>query len=132
MPRQPFRIGGDLVDDAVPVRERKQLAELLGRIIVALQKDLLNLTRSKVALSAANFVDNETPAGTGDPKVFTLTKAPDPPGSLKLFLRYSGGGAYLYMRQGEQYTLLGNRITYTFTPPTGFKHVAHYLVSSAS
>jgi hypothetical protein len=68
------------------------------------------------------FVDAETPAGTinGTNAQFTLTQAPLPASSLAL---YRNG---LMMRQGGDYTLSGQTITFIGVPQPGDILVAYY------
>jgi len=62
-----------------------------------------------------HFVDDETPSGTvnGTNKIFTITKTPNPTGSLKVYVngqRMKAGG--------EDYTLSARTITFVTAPPT--------------
>lgn len=125
-----FRIGGEMVADETPNDKRKQLAELLGKWVRAVSERLDSLTGGTVALTAANFVWNETPTATVNPRVFTLADVPEPPESLQLFMRFSAGGGWLALKYGEHYTLAEGTFTYDSTPATGFKHYAHYMVAS--
>jgi len=63
---------------------------------------------SSGAAAAIGFVDSETPLGTvdGANATFTLGAAPNPAGSLKLFRNG------LLQKQGLDYTLTGNTITF--------------------
>lgn len=82
-------------------------------------------------LVSGSFVDNETPAGLidGANLAYTLASAPNPSSSLQLFvcLDLTVGG-YTFVRQGGDYTLAGNIITYGSALPTGAGHVAFYRV----
>ena len=66
---------------------------------------------SKIAMEG-KFVDDETPSGlvNGTNKVFTIAKAPNPTGSLKV---YKDGQRMIVT---EDYTLSGNTITFTTAP----------------
>lgn len=74
--------------------------------------------------SAVNFADDITPTGVidGTNATFTLPSAPNPAGSLKLYLNS------LYMTEGAglDYTLSGTTITYTIPPPVDSVHSAFY------
>ena len=75
--------------------------------------------------AASNFVDALVPSGTinGTNPVFTLTSAPNPASSLKL---YKNG---LLLSQNADYTLSGSTITFasaTTTPQTGDALSASY------
>lgn len=61
----------------------------------------------------SSFVDNETPAGAinGANAEFSLVSAPDPAGSLQVFLN-----GMLQTAGGEDYTLSGNIITFGVAP----------------
>lgn len=61
-------------------------------------------------------VSNETPTGTinGSNAIFTLANSPSPAGSLKVFLN----GAF-QTAAGEDYTLVGDTITFVNAPLTG-------------
>lgn len=71
-----------------------------------------------------SFVDEEVPAGTvnGSNAVFTLANVPTPASSLHLFLNG------VRLRQGTDYTLTGQAITYVAAqiPQTGDTHHADY------
>jgi len=62
-----------------------------------------------------HFFDNETPTGTvnGTNKAFTLTKAPNPSASLKVYVNQ--GRMYLTI----DYTFSSQTITFNTAPPTG-------------
>jgi hypothetical protein len=53
-------------------------------------------------------INGITPQPTGDPRIFTLPSAPNPPESLMLFRN----GILQYL--GLQFELTGARITYSF------------------
>jgi len=61
-----------------------------------------------------HFIDDETPTGTinGVTTAFTISKAPNPVGSLKVYLNGQR------MRVTEDYTFSGRTITFTTAPPT--------------
>lgn len=75
-------------------------------------------------LSSANFVDNETPAGTinGSNTAFTLAFTPSPLASLQLFYN----GQLQDVGVGNDFTISGNAITMLFAPSTGSKLRAWY------
>ena len=77
--------------------------------------------------SASTFVDAETPSGVmnGVNTAFTLTVAPNPAGSLHLFL----GG--LLLEAGVDFTLSGTSLTMLAgaIPDAGDKFVAYYRIS---
>ncbi len=62
-----------------------------------------------------HIIDDETPTGTvnSSNKIFTVAKAPNPTGSLKVFVNG------MRMKITEDYTLSGITITFTTAPPTG-------------
>lgn len=70
--------------------------------------------------SGTTYVDGETPGGTinGINTVFTLANAPSPASSAIGFVRQGGGGAFLPMVYGVDFTLSGATITATMAPIT--------------
>ena len=70
--------------------------------------------------SFATFVDWETPSGTidGANTTFTLAQAPNPAASAVGYVRQGGGGAFLPMAYGVDFTLSGVTITATEAPST--------------
>lgn len=80
-------------------------------------------TTHRVLTSSSSFTDLETPSGTinGSNATFTLAAAPNPAGSLMLFLN----GAY-QTAAGVDYTLSSLTITFVLAPPSGSVLRAHY------
>jgi len=75
---------------------------------------------------STNFADGEVPVGAidGFNSVFTLVNAPGPVASLQLFC---GIPPLTYiMKNGVDYTVLGNQITFTSPPLIGSEIVAWY------
>ena len=71
--------------------------------------------------TAANFSDQETPAGltNGSNTVFTVANLPSPSTSLSAMIRQGGKGAFLPMNQPIDYTVSGKTVTLTNAPTTG-------------
>ena len=69
---------------------------------------------SKIAMES-KFIDDETPSGTvnGITTAFTITNAPNPSGSLKVYVNG------MRIRITEDYTFSGKTITFLTAPPTG-------------
>lgn len=74
--------------------------------------------------TAPSFFDYIVPSGliNGGNATFTLSSAPSPTASLRLYLN----GQLMIQGAGKDYVLSGSSITYTFPPPNGSKHVAFY------
>lgn len=70
------------------------------------------------------FYDYITPAGTinGGNAVFTLSPAPSPAASLRLYLN----GQLMTEGASADYVLSGGTITYTYPPTSGSTHIAFY------
>ena len=83
---------------------------------------LLAYYRKAGAGAAVNFSDNETPGGStnGSNVTFTLASAPNPAGSLRLYLNG------LLLDPGADYTLTGSSITIISTPPQSGDSLAAY------
>ena len=97
----------------------------MGRTAVGTQ---LTIAEELIVAAIENdsyFVWNETPTGTvnGSNTAFTLANTPNPLTSLKVFVN-----GMLMKAGGEDYTLVGDTITFVTAPPTNSILTVGYTV----
>ena len=97
----------------------------MGRTAVGTQ---LTIAEELIVAAIENdsyFVWNETPTGTvdGANAEFTLANTPNPLTSLKVFVN-----GMLLKEAGEDYTLVGDTITFVTAPPTNSILTVGYTV----
>ena len=98
------RNGDSLLPSLITASGIKGIIDAINKMEQAI-RDILSTTK----------IENEVPAGTinGANTAFTVTNAPDPSGSLQLFLNG------MFMTVGEDYTISGVDITFLSAPLTG-------------
>ena len=96
------RNSGSMISSMITASSIKGVIDAINKMEQAI-RDILTTTK----------VENELPAGSinGSNMAFTLTKSPDPSGSLQMFL--DG----MFMTVGEDYIISGLNITFLLSPP---------------